>query len=315
MRTKAAAAALTHEMFLLADFGEERGDAVLLDCALDSAGRVCVLMVDSVPERIDGIFVQTVTRCEHHYSCLVIDEWGTRRFRPAPQRFNYHFFRLLDDGSPLLVGARSRYRSADDVDKNATVFDGESGKVIRRFCLGDGIEDVAVSANGTIWTSYFDEGVLGNYGWNDPVGACGVRSWDSDGMPRYSFDNSDGVIMDCYALNAASDDDVWFYYYTDFKLGHINGEDVGFFEVPVSGSNGFAVSHGRVLFRGGYDDRQAFYLCVNKKGRFGKKRALVPVDGAGRRITIEAFSAAGGAFIVVEGNRIYRSSLDDIRAE
>ncbi|WP_176444820.1 hypothetical protein [Paenibacillus herberti] len=40
----------------------------------------------------------------------------------------------------------------------------------REFLLGDGIQSVQVTDKGIIWTSYFDEGVFGNNGWDKPIG-------------------------------------------------------------------------------------------------------------------------------------------------
>ena len=62
-------------------------------------------------------------------------------------------------------------------DLNAKVFD-RSGNQIREFLLGDGIQNVYVTKGNKIWTSYFDEGVYGNYGWEVPIGRNGLRAWD-----------------------------------------------------------------------------------------------------------------------------------------
>lgn len=69
----------------------------------------------------------------------------------------------LTDGRWLVVGARCRYRPDHGAEHNAIIFD-TLGERVRDFTLGDGITDVQVSSGGTIWVSYFDEGVYGNYG-------------------------------------------------------------------------------------------------------------------------------------------------------
>ena len=116
----------------------------------------------------------------------------------------------------MLVGARCTYYGNDQYDLNAKVCD-RDGKL-----LGDGIQSVQVTENGTIWTSYFDEGIFGNYGWSDPIGSCGMLAWDEHGNKLY--ENHAADIADCYALNVVNEDQVWFYYYTDFELGCISGE-------------------------------------------------------------------------------------------
>ncbi len=284
----------------------------LVDAALDTAGRVCVLAVDRVPERIDGMFVPTTTQDGHSFTCITVNVWqgadAWQVCRLPPQRFNYHYFRLLGDDA-LLVGARSR-RSAGENEPNAAVFDPVSLKRKRRFFLGDGIQDVAVTADATIWTSYFDEGVFGD----DPAGACGLCSWDAHGNPRYRYDNSDGTIADCYALNVVSDQDVWFYYYTDFRLAHLHDGMETRYEVPVTGSSGFAVSSSwdAVLFRGGYQEARRLYLCRRDKMRFSMSCAVELLSEAGEKLSLDHFSACGPAFIVVSGTRVYYGRIEAI---
>ncbi len=53
--------------------------------------------------------------------------------------------------------------------------------------------------DGTIITSYFDEGVFGNYGWDEPLGACGLIAWTSEGTPLWKNENYS--IYDCYAIS------------------------------------------------------------------------------------------------------------------
>jgi hypothetical protein len=75
----------------------------------------------------------------------------------------------------LLVGARCHWRS-EGAERNAVALDW-SGRELGRFTLGDGIQDLRVTRDGTIWASYFDEGVIGNYGWSDPgPPAMGART-------------------------------------------------------------------------------------------------------------------------------------------
>lgn len=35
--------------------------------------------------------------------------------------------------------------------------------------------------DGRIVTSYFDEGIFGNFGWDQPLGASGLVVWDEQG--------------------------------------------------------------------------------------------------------------------------------------
>ena len=176
--------------------------------------------------------------------------------------YNVHFVQPMPDGQLLLACARCRYHGPNQYDLNGRVFDSQ-GLLVREILLGDGIERIQTTASGQIWVSYFDEGVIGNYGWHEPVGAHGLVCFDGSGQKLYEFDAPDslGPIIDCYAMNVIDDDDVWLCYYTDFPLVHLKSGEVrhhrGSF---VSGSHALAVWSDMVLFAGGYRDDSQFHL-------------------------------------------------------
>jgi hypothetical protein len=91
--------------------------------------------------------------------------------------------------------------------------------------MGDGINSVQTTDEGMIWTSYFDEGVFGNYRWNQPMGASGLNCFDSAGRILWEFKPPAGFdsICDCYSLNVANNA-VWTCYYTDFPLVKIDAD-------------------------------------------------------------------------------------------
>src|SRR5262245_18658350 len=84
--------------------------------------------------------------------------------------FNIHDIQPLNDDL-LLVCSRSHYKGPSQSEKNGRVY-GRNGRFLREMLLGDGIQSVQVTANGVIWTAFFDEGIFGNYGWEHPVGAA-----------------------------------------------------------------------------------------------------------------------------------------------
>ena len=97
-------------------------------------------------------------------------------------KFQFHFLRPVGEHF-LLLGARCAYRE-NGPDTNAWIVS-RDGMVRSRFCLGDGIQNCMVKKDGTIITSYFDEGVFGNYGWDEPLGSCGLIAWTSEGVPLW----------------------------------------------------------------------------------------------------------------------------------
>jgi hypothetical protein len=185
---------------------------------------------------------------------------------------NVHEVQPLDDAI-LLVCSRSYCRGPDDFDLNAQVFD-YGGRLLRSFLLGDGIASVQTTADGTIWASYFDEGVFGNFGWREPVGASGLVAWSRQGGRLYEFAPPAGAdsIVDCYAMNVVSDAVTWCYYYTEFLLVRVcNRRAEAYWPVPISGSQAFAISDNFVLIGGGYRERDIYTLFQLQDG--GKLRA------------------------------------------
>lgn len=124
---------------------------------------------------------------------------------PALQVAHPHL-QQLPDGSFLVVGARCGWTDAGP-EQNAMVI-GHDGRIIRRGCLGDGLQHVQVAEDGTIWTGYFDEGVFGDG--PDPLGAAGIVAWSSAPLPMaqvhcrgsvtHFFSNSDWYTFDLNEL-------------------------------------------------------------------------------------------------------------------
>ncbi|RYD53854.1 MAG: hypothetical protein EOP83_22815 [Verrucomicrobiaceae bacterium] len=117
----------------------------------------------------------------------------------------------------LLVSCRCNYWE-DGADENGRLYHTD-GRFLRGVTLGDGIQDVAVTPDGLIWTSYFDEGVFGGLGRRATLESSGLVAWRPDGTVAYTYEPPNGLggISDCYAMNACGND-VWIYYYTDFPL-------------------------------------------------------------------------------------------------
>ena len=157
--------------------------------------------------------------------------------------FNIHEVQFLTNNQILLVCCRSYYFGNNKFDLNGRIYS-ISGEYQKSILLGDGINNVRVTKKGTIWTSYFDEGIFGNYGWDNPVGASGLVAWNTDGDKIYSFNPSDGLeeICNCYAINLETENITWCYYYTDFPLVKINrGSIADYWNIPIGGSSCFAI--------------------------------------------------------------------------
>src|SRR4051812_29941082 len=195
------------------------GDAQLVAFNVGPDGVVYLVIaqrpLDYREESGNASFPKTIPRQPQKYRVLALS--GSQPILDITienELFNIHNVQPLAD-ELLLVCSHSHYRGPDNYEKNGRVYR-RDGTFVREILLGDGIQDVQTTPGGVIWTSYFDEGVFGNYGWDDPVGASGLVAWDASGKKLYEFAPTGGLdsICDCYALNVLDEENVWLYYYT-----------------------------------------------------------------------------------------------------
>ena len=227
-------------------------------------GKAYFLFSSEIPPRIDGMFVNTTANAV--YTALVITpSWESgamekvERLDLGKHTMNFRFIRPVPDGSFLLLGSRCMYSKKKGPEKNA-VFTDRNGNVLRAFTFGDGIQDCIVRNDGIIVTSYFDEGIFGNYGWEEPIGSCGVCAWTMDGRIIW---RSEREIDDCYAINIDENSNLWYYYYSDFRLIRTDFKTETEYDPSVEGAESLAVAeNGRFLIMdGGYDNSDTFYVC------------------------------------------------------
>jgi len=148
--------------------------------------------------------------------------------------------------------------------------------------LGEGINQVQTSSRSEVWVGYNDEGVY-------RAGEPGVACFDADGKRVFSFGDSVAnhddvpIIDDCYALNVASDDEVWVYYYSAFPLVRlVDKQFAGVWpRVPGVGAHAFAVGERSVLFAGDYGAPSSITRFFPESGRSEMGQAMgdgVPVE-------------------------------------
>ncbi|TSC33858.1 hypothetical protein [Corallococcus sp. Z5C101001] len=258
-----------------------------------------------------------------HYA----DAWDTwERFalpRGAPA---FHYIQPLPGDDVLLVNARCRYRSDKQHERNAHVYS-RDGTWLRELTLGDGIADVQTTADGQVWVSYFDEGVFGNRGWGGdasrvPIGADGLVRFDAMGQRQESGVSMalglEERIVDCYALNVASEQETWFYSYTDFPLVRMRpGRPSTVWRSPVRGAHVIVVSDTHVLFGGGYEDAhslQLFTLYDRGHQRLGPVASVVLTDETGRPWRPTWLKGRGAWLHGAEGTRHFRVDLPELMA-
>ena len=287
------------------------GELVAFNVGPDEAAYLVVAQrrLDYRIKGLGAIFPKTISKRPQKYRVVGLSG-------PQPvldvvierERFNIHDVQPVGD-ELLLVCARSQYNGPDDFEKNGRIYT-RDGKFAREILLGDGIQAVQATSGGVIWTSYFDEGVFGNYGWDKPVGASGLVAWDPDGNKLYEFEPAAGLnmICDCYALNVVSEEDVWLYYYTEFPLVRLHHRQItSVWKMPLGGSDAFAISTGHALFRGGYRNHDTYHLfSLDPDGKATWLSDIELLDDNGNRLLASHVVGRGDAIHFLSGNFLYR---------
>lgn len=197
----------------------------------------------------------------------------------------FPFVDRFPDGFFLVVGARSRWTDTGAED-NALIVD-EEGRIARRGCLGDGLGHVQITDDGAIWTGYFDEGVFGNLGWGGrggptPLGVRGIVAWSAEFEKSWELDSPQGLVADCYALNATSAE-VLACPYTRFPVVRIAGGQARVFPTEgLSGPRGIVADGDRVAVVGSSKDPSVLVVGDVAGGTFVEERRthLWAPDGA-----------------------------------
>jgi hypothetical protein len=143
--------------------------------------------------------------------------------------------------------------------ENNVVIASADGSIIREICYGDGIQCLACFDD-KVTVGYIDEGIYGNYGWTNPIGAPGVVRFDLEGNILWS--NSEHSISEVYAMTLDETGRVWFYNYSPFTVVCSSYEEGSFYcQSGINGSNHlFATRRGDwVILDGGYHRKDQLY--------------------------------------------------------
>jgi len=296
-----------------ADISEHRDGFEIRSVQFGWDSCVYVLLINRNPTGERGALIPPVSTKTYTYKILIIKDNELEVVVIEGQNFNYHFVQPLRN-QLLLVGTTSSYYGKENYDLNAKVFDVQ-GRTVREFLIGDGIQNVQVTEEGTIWTSYFDEGVFGSNGWDKRIGEHGLVAWDEYGHKRYEDQIS--YIADCYALNAVNEKEVWFYYYTDFLLGCVSdGADqakVSFINPHISGSSGFCTDGKHFLFDGGYRKTRTYFLKEQEKpANLSKGYIIQFLNHQGVPLIPFAQDYRKNRLLLCEGHLLYQITVEEL---
>ena len=149
-------------------------------------------------------------------------------------------------------------------------------------------------------TSYFDEGVFGNFGWDQPVGSCGLIVWGRDGNAVWK--NRVYSICDCYAMNLDDQENLWFYYYDEFNLVRTDFKSKDWvFKPRRDGITAFLVTaSGRgLLTDGGYGKHGQFHY-YEFRGMNLAYKAPVDVVYNGKTLSFNRLHFRGAKAVLVD---------------
>jgi len=277
----------------------------MVDVSIGNDDKIYCLFTEKIPERVSGMFVPTTNCSVYKVISFVVDWYSGETYAYDHVDFgvlkiNIHFIQPIKENF-LLLGARAMLYKDGKKDKNALVMD-HFGNKLNSFCLGDGIENCIVDSKNNIITSYFDEGIFGNYGWDTPIGARGIVKWSEFGEKVWENNNHD--ICDCYAMNIDDNNNLWFYYYIDFSLVKTDFKSEIVYSPKISGSHGFLISKSQtaLLFHRGYG-KKGFCTMKMSYGKLYKPSDCQIVFG-NRKINIERFSfrSSKAVFLDITGD-------------
>ncbi len=229
-----------------------------------------------------AMFPNTSVTAKARFKLIVLHAGEATEIDLPPLDITFPKCDLFCDGRILLASARCSWRGADDFDRNGVIFDPATGQT-NRILLGDGMADLSIDESDRIWVSYFDEGVLGNLGWNHPgppgPGAGGLVCFADDGKELWAFNDPENstFIVDCYAFNVQREER-WAYFYSDFDLCSVDGNfrSVILSGVPISGSSAFAVTDQGLLFSSQYREPSNTFHFVQRKGEsLGQPKTVI----------------------------------------
>lgn len=211
----------------------------------------------------------------------------------------------------LVVGSRCRW-TPGHVDKNALRYD-QSGQFVQEATFGDGIAHVGTTPDGLTWVGYFDEGILGNFGWGglgpEPIGSAGINCFDASLTCR--LQNADSDITDCYAMTVVGSS-VYACCYADWRIRMLGptGEQASWSN-SIVGATIIVVADSVAALIGGYNERDRIVIGALNHGRFEvATTARVTVSGNALDTSV-AIVARENILHALVGHSWYKSELSN----
>ncbi|MDO4259065.1 MAG: hypothetical protein Q4C87_06030 [Actinomycetaceae bacterium] len=232
-----------------------------------------------------GIAMSTQTPQGHSVSIARYNSDGDFLSATSIENFSlcWPFIGEFPNGDICLVAARCAFNQGQP-ENNARIYDSD-GNFLREGCFGDGVEHLAIDDNGLIWVGYFDEGIFGNRGWDNPLGAAGIVAWSADFHRNWEM--PDYLIADTYSLNIANQEVISCPYTgldNDFPFVRIRDGKATTWETnsEVSGPFGVVSNGWEYVTIGSYEHSLAFSRHLLEGNRLRSSRSgVLSIDEGG----------------------------------
>jgi hypothetical protein len=265
-----------------------------------------------------GTFFKTQPDEPQDYTLYVWrDGHPLRQVNIAGEPFNITDAQPLGEGY-LLSCPRCRREPDEEVEHNGRIYD-RAGRLVSEIVLSDGINCMLVTRDAEIWVGYSDEGIFGNFGWDEPLGKSGLVKWNHRGEMLYEHAPPDeaSAICDCYAMNVDALGELWCYYYDAFRIMCIrNNGRVQQWDCEVSSAHTMAVAWPyAVLLGDGEDDFACQLVKLEDRGRSRIVRRFTLRTPQGHPITHGRVAAYGSRLHILHERHVYSMDVSDCVAQ
>ncbi|MBF8984585.1 hypothetical protein IZY60_13645 [Lutibacter sp. B2] len=283
----------------------------IIDISIDSKGKILLLTQEKKIEYTHSNYYRD--HLYDHYDVYEIENNTLiHNFRIENKNVDFDFVRNIDDHNYLL--SSSRFHSEDNIEQNAIIIT-KNGDIKNKLLLGDGIQDIKIEDSNIIWTSYFDEGIFGDYGC---LGAPGLRSWDLCGESLYEYDARDEAygISDCYAFNIDKNFEKWFYFYTEFYLCRLHENSKRYFTMDVAGAKILVLGNGYVLTDLGYNGRYSYVIQMETPKGYKSVLTFSFFDSVSqKKLKPSNTQFCDNKLVMLSGQNIYKVEIEDVMNE
>ncbi|MBL4602207.1 MAG: hypothetical protein JKY84_05650 [Emcibacteraceae bacterium] len=221
------------------------------------------------------------------------------------EKYNIHDVQLFPNDDILMVCSRTPHTPSEDFGGNGRIYSPD-GILKSDILLGDAIESTQITSKGTIWTGLFDEGTFDE---------SGLKEWSKDGNKLYEFEQVKGLdyIWDCYALNVASNNATYCYYYSQFPLVQIqDNKIINYWKIPIKGSHAFAIFEDYALFTGGYKCDNFFLIKLLESHKVEILQELELLDEDNEPLKFSRVANRGSSIFGLYGKKIYELDLHQL---